>query len=433
MNRNHPRVLVVDDEEAIRDLLQEMLPAEGYEVVTARDGAEGIELVKAERSKFDLILIDLMMPKIDGIEVLRSVKQCDPDIGALMITGYTSVDAAVRCMRLGACDYITKPFSRAEIAGRLDEAFRKRRLMLKNKQLIRKLKQRNCELDQIRDIVEQWNVHFEQKVGLQTQKLQESAALQQELVDSERTGAVGEMAAQIGHELNNCICCIGGNAQMIPNDIQAGALSRAVENAECINKSAARMKRFAKELMNLTGTKMEKELCDINALVLETLQFLKPQNRYDDIVFVTDLEADLPPILADPGRIQQVLLNLFNNSVDAMGAGEIRIRTAHNPAEDRIDLSVRDTGPGIPKTIQKKVFDPYFTTREKGHGFGLSVSCRIVKNHHGTIEVESEVGQGATFRIALPVNGKAGSEKQRLHSGILAVPEMSGTGSPAVG
>ena len=94
---------------------------------------------------------------------------------------------------------------------------------------------------------------------------------------------------------------------------------------------------------------------------------------------------------------------------------------------------MRDTGPGMPKSIQKKLFDPHFTMGKNGHGLGLSVCSRIVKNHHGTIEVESEVGQGATFRIALPVNGKAGSEKQRLHSGILAVPEMSGTISQAAG
>ncbi|RKY69082.1 MAG: hypothetical protein DRP97_05660 [Candidatus Latescibacterota bacterium] len=548
MDKNHPRVLVVDDEEDIRYILREMLYAEGYEVVSARNGAEGIERVKAERSKFDLILIDLMMPEIDGIQVLRSVKQCDPDIGAVMITGYASVDSAVRCMKLGAFDYITKPFRKIEIAGRLNEAFQKRRLLLKNKQLVRKLEQRNCELDQTRKEIEQWNLLLERKVGLQTQKLQETVdfqqsifhairdgifildgelrvvdvnpemlqafhlktrdqavgkpcyevfqgrtnvcdgcpcraafetgslqthrmsiqapqghqatyydlfiypmaegdetakkiivyarnvteavALQQQLIYSERMAAMGEMAAQIGHELNNYLGGIWGNAQLIPVNIHAGALNRAIEKADLIYENVARMECFTKGLMNLTGTSMEKGVCDLNTLVQETLQFLKPQNRYDDITFVTDLEADLPRIQADPSQIQQVLLNLINNSGDAMEAGEIRVHTAHHPLEDQIELSVSDTGPGIPKAIQEKVFEPHFSMRKNGHGFGLSVCYRIVENHHGTIAVESEVGKGATFRIFLPVHGKADKETQRLDSGALVAPE-TGTGSSA--
>ncbi|OPX23404.1 MAG: hypothetical protein B1H02_05035 [Candidatus Latescibacteria bacterium 4484_107] len=489
MDKNHPRVLVVDDEEDIRYILREMLYAEGYEVVSARNGAEGIERVKAERSKFDLILIDLMMPEIDGIQVLRSVKQCDPDIGAVMITGYASVDSAVRCMKLGAFDYITKPFRKIEIAGRLNEAFQKRRLLLKNKQLVRKLEQRNCELDQTRKEIEQWNLLLERKVGLQTQKLQETVDFQQSIFHAIRDGifildgelrvvdvnpemlqafhlktrdqAVGKPCYEVfqgrtnvcdgcpcraafetgslqthrmsiqapqGHQAN--LGGIWGNAQLIPVNIHAGALNRAIEKADLIYENVARMECFTKGLMNLTGTSMEKGVCDLNTLVQETLQFLKPQNRYDDITFVTDLEADLPRIQADPSQIQQVLLNLINNSGDAMEAGEIRVHTAHHPLEDQIELSVSDTGPGIPKAIQEKVFEPHFSMRKNGHGFGLSVCYRIVENHHGTIAVESEVGKGATFRIFLPVHGKADKETQRLDSGALVAPE-TGTGSSA--
>ncbi|MCK5118318.1 MAG: response regulator [Candidatus Latescibacteria bacterium] len=550
MDKNHPRVLVVDDEEDIRYILHEILYAEGYEVVSARNGAEGIERVEAERSKFDLILIDLIMPEIDGIQVLRNVKQCDPDIGAVMMTGYASVDSAVRCMKLGAYDYITKPFRKIEITVKLDEAFQKRRLMLNNKQLIRKLEQKNCELDQIRKKIEQWNVHLEQKVGLQTKKLHEgtdflqsifhairdgifildgklrvvdvnpemlqafhlktrdqavgkpcyqafrgcadvcdgcpcraafetgspqthrvsiqsplghqatyydlfihpladgdetakkiivyarnvteAVDLQQQLIYSERMAAMGEMAAQIGHELNNYLGGIWGNAQLIPVNIHAGALNRAVEKADLIYENAARMERFTKGLMNLSGTSMKKGFCDLNALVQETLQFLKPQNRYDEIVFVTDLEARLPRIQADPSQIQQILLNLINNSADAMESGEVRVHTAHHPLEDQIELSVSDTGPGIPKALQEKVFEPHFSMRENGHGFGLSVCYRIAENHHGTIEVESEVGKGAMFRILLPVNGKEDMHLQRSDSGVLAAPGIPESGSPVV-
>lgn len=178
MDMNHRRVLVVDDEEDVRYALYEVLYAEGYEVVTAEDGVEGIERVKAARSigeKFDLILIDLVMPEIDGIQVLRTVKQLDPDIGTVMITGHASVDTAVRCMRLGAYDYITKPFRAREITARLGEAFEKQRLILENKQLVRQLEQRNNELERARKEIERWNKTLEQEVGQQTQELKETA------------------------------------------------------------------------------------------------------------------------------------------------------------------------------------------------------------------------------------------------------------------
>ena len=100
--------------------------------------------------------------------------------------------------------------------------------------------------------------------------------------------------------------------------------------------------------------------------------------------------------------------------------------------EDQIELSVSDTGPGIPKALQEKVFEPHFSMRENGHGFGLSVCYRIAENHHGTIEVESEVGKGAMFRILLPVNGKEDMHLQRPDSGVLAAPGIPESGSPVV-
>jgi len=539
MEINHPRMLVVDDEEDIRYVLQEMLHAEGYEVATAEGGHEGIERVKAGISieeKFDLILIDLVMPEIDGIQMLRTVKQLDPDIGTVMITGYASVDTAVRCMRLGAYDYITKPFRMSEVTARIEEAFHKHRLILKTKQLVQELEQKNSELDRVRTEIEQWNKTLEQKVGQQTQELKETAEflscvfhaitdgifildreftivdvnpgilriyglqsreqavgercykayrgrtevcdgcpcrttfktgdpqnqrtsiqdpqgqsttwdfftypligedgavekiivyarnvteeaqLQQQLIYSERMAAMGEMAAQIGHELNNYLGGIWGNAQLIPINIRSGALNRAIEKADLIYENVARMERFTKRLMDFTGVHVQKMPCDLNAIVQETFQFLKPQNRYDRIAFATELEENLPRIQADPNQIQQVLLNLFSNSADAMQEGEIRVRTAYDPAGDWIELSVSDNGPGIPEAIQAKVFEPHFSMRKNGHGFGLSVCYRIVEGHRGTIEVESEVGKGTTFRIRLPGHEETRVETEGLDSGTV--------------
>lgn len=204
---------------------------------------------------------------------------------------------------------------------------------------------------------------------------------------------------------------------MIPINIRGGALDEAIQKADLIHENAARMERFTKGLMNFTDISVQKMPCDLNAIVQETIRFLKPQNRYDRIAFATELAENLPRVHADPNQIHQVLLNLFNNSADAMEEGEIRVRTRYDSAGEWVELSVGDNGPGIPEAIQAKVFEPHFSMRENGHGFGLSVCYRIVEGHDGTIGVESEAGKGSTFRIRLPVYERTRVETKAFDSG----------------
>jgi len=147
--------------------------------------------------------------------------------------------------------------------------------------------------------------------------------------------------------------------------------------------------------------------------VRRTADFVRPQNKFDQVEFALELGEGLPAITADPGQLQQVFINLFQNAAEAMiekGTTEKRITvtTGWERAGDTVLLRVSDNGPGMSRAILEKVFEPTFTTKPTGHGFGLSTCYRIAAAHRGRIWAESEVGRGATFALTLPVGGQAG-------------------------
>ena len=162
--------------------------------------------------------------------------------------------------------------------------------------------------------------------------------------------------------------------------------------------------------MEFSRAEMKVERVDLNGLVQRSVEFVRPQNRFDTVEWDLKLSAMLPELRADPGQLQQVLLNLFINAADAMHDDGlprrvITVRTEHDERRRRIRLVVSDTGPGIPAALLPKVFEPHFTTKIEGHGFGLSTSYRIVTNHGGQIVAESAPGQGAFFTVTLPLDG----------------------------
>ena len=144
----------------------------------------------------------------------------------------------------------------------------------------------------------------------------------------------------------------------------------------------------------------------VNTVLEECVSFLENEARYRNITIERELSSDIPAIPSDPSQLQQVFLNLLNNSIDAIGKdGKVTLHTEHQPQSNFLIVKIADTGPGIPKEVLAKIFDPFFTTKEvgKGTGLGLSISYSIVEKLGGTITVESEVDKGTTFTIALPI------------------------------
>jgi signal transduction histidine kinase len=229
------------------------------------------------------------------------------------------------------------------------------------------------------------------------------------LIHIERMAAKGEMAAEIGHELRNQLSAISGRAQMLLRDSERQAFAAVPRHAQIILEQSKRMEMLSKGLMDFSSSELCIERVDVNALAQRSTEFVRSQNRFDAVEWDLRLAGDVPELRADPGQLQQVLLNLFINAADAMqenGASRkvISVRTQFDERARQVTIVVSDTGPGIPLIHRARVFEPHFTTKPEGHGFGLSTSHRILANHGGTISVESTPGRGATFTLTLPIH-----------------------------
>ncbi len=233
---------------------------------------------------------------------------------------------------------------------------------------------------------------------------------QNHLIHTERMAAKGEMAAEIGHELRNQLAGISGRAQMLLKDAEREAFASVPRHAQIILDQTRRMESMSKGLMDFSSAELKMERLDLNGLIQRSVEIVRPQNRFDSVEWDLKLYSGMPDMRADPGQIQDVLINLFMNAADAMSENgkhrkRIVVTTEFDERIQQVRLVVTDTGSGIKSTVLPKVFEPHFTTKVDGHGFGLSTSYRIITNHGGQISASSPPGAGATFTITLPQHG----------------------------
>jgi len=230
--------------------------------------------------------------------------------------------------------------------------------------------------------------------------------LQRKLSHSEKLAAVGQVSAAMAHEIGTPLNSIFGHLQLITEE--ADLKAEAKKRIELIKGQMDRVVGILQHL--LASSRMPASnpvLIDINKVIMELLSLTAPGMTLKKVTPRTDLNPDIPRVLADPHQIQQVLLNLISNSIDAMpGGGSLTIATSRD--DSTLKISVKDTGHGIPKENLRKVFEPFFTTKSEGHGsgLGLAICQEIVKAHGGKIEVESTENLGTEFRVFLPATGQ---------------------------
>ncbi len=239
------------------------------------------------------------------------------------------------------------------------------------------------------------------------------AASDELVMQSSKMAALGKMAAGIAHEINNPLAVIGEKAGWIKDLLGMEDVSKSEnfqELSDAVNKIEYHVVRAKTVTHRLLGfaRRMEPlaERVSINSVLEESIEFLKNEARYRNIEIVANYAPDLPLTTTDPTQLQQVLLNLLNNAIDAIGKdGEITINTRSIPKNNILTIEIHDNGPGIPKDLVDKIFDPFFTTKEvgKGTGLGLSISYSIIEKLGGRIMVASEEGKGTSFTIYLPV------------------------------
>jgi len=227
------------------------------------------------------------------------------------------------------------------------------------------------------------------------------------LIYSQNLVAKGEMAAYIGHELNNYLAIIMNNAELLSMHLKKGDLVKLERNSKAIQDIVDRMKRFTEGMVDFSKLETKITEYDLRILIEDLVFSLKPQETFSKIRFQTSFDPALPPLPMDVGQIQQVLLNLFNNAAEAMHSqetspGTLSIATTYVKREEMAEIKVSDTGSGVPPELLSRIFEPHFTTKQSGHGFGLVICEKIIKNHKGVINVESSPS-GTTFTITLPV------------------------------
>jgi PAS domain S-box-containing protein len=234
--------------------------------------------------------------------------------------------------------------------------------------------------------------------------------MERRLVHSERLSAMGEMAGEIGHELNNYLMAIGGRAELIVAALEGDAdprrLVKIKRGAEIIAEQVGEMRRLTDGLLDASRKESSPTDVDLSELVERTIEFVKPQNRFDGITIEQTLAEGPLRVFADPQQIRQVVLNLLTNAAEATrertaSGGTIRVATVRGATSATIRVS--DEGTGIPEHVRDRIFEPHFTTKPKGHGFGLAVCHRVVANHGGVITAESPRAGGAVFTVRLPL------------------------------
>jgi two-component system, NtrC family, sensor kinase len=236
----------------------------------------------------------------------------------------------------------------------------------------------------------------------------ERKKLETRMLQSEKLSAVGQLAAGVAHEINNPLGIILGFAQSIKSQAKPDDPSRT--GLDFIEKETIRCKDLVQNLLVFSRASRteQREQIDINTTIEGALSLVNAQSRVKNIELVKEFAPNLPQLQANRNQIQQVLINLCNNAMDAMSkSGQIVVRTGEKfrNGQNWITFQVQDTGSGIPKDIQSKIFEPFFTTKEvgKGTGLGLSLIFEIIQKHNGTVELTSEVGVGTTFTVYLPI------------------------------
>ena len=229
----------------------------------------------------------------------------------------------------------------------------------------------------------------------------ERRTAERRVMAAEQLAAVGTLVAGLAHEIGTPMGVIQGHARLLEKAVQG---EKAKWRLTTIQEQIARISRIIQSLLNMARPKAtERVEVDLGSLLETTLSFLQEKLHRNRVRVIRDL-APTPSITGDPERLQQLLLNLFLNAVDAMqDGGELRIRLAPN-GSGGASIWIGDTGVGIPANELDRIFDAFHTTKEagKGNGLGLTVARRIVADHHGTLAVESVVGEGTEFQIQLP-------------------------------
>jgi two-component system, NtrC family, sensor kinase len=414
------RILIVDDEQMLRSLFSMQLSGR-YLCDTAANYNEAVSLLG--RQTYSLVITDLIMPGLGGTELMREVHARFPDTAVIVVSGVNRSQRVLDALRLGAYDYLIKPFDGDVLELSVERALERRALLRDASHYKRDLERRNGELHET-------NARLER--------------LQAQIVQSEKMASLGQLAAGIAHELNNPSGFIYGNMQMLGECVlglerllsfyegvrlspEEGAALRAlkaeVDYEHTLNdlhsiigdcrEGAERIRDVVQNLRTFSRLdEAEFKKVDIHDGLESTLRLL---SRFfiSGTVTLRREYGRLPPVDCYAGQLNQVWMNLLANAAHAVKCGGV-VSVSTESRGDSVIVRVRDTGCGIAPENLPRIFDPFFTTKPvgEGTGLGLSVTYGIIERHGGAIEVESRLGEGTVFTVTIPVDARRGAVRE---------------------
>jgi two-component system NtrC family sensor kinase len=379
-------ILIVDDERSMVRLLEQLLAHAGYQKLSGTsDPREVVRL--CDELEPDLVMLDLRMPHLDGIEVLHQLKRrrAETYLPVLVLTADVSRESKRAALEAGASDFVTKPFEQTELLLRV-------RNLLEMRFLHRDLRRQNETLE----------VQIQERTH--------------QLLEAGKLATMGNLLAGVAHELNSPLSVILGQVGLFS---QTGVDPKARARVKDIGEAAERCVRIVRSFLTMARRHPpERGHVSLNDLLREAVELLSFELRIASIEIVYDLERDLPLVWADGHQLRQVIVNLVTNArqavQDSAPPRQLRLATRYDERRSSVGIEVADSGPGIPAEVRARVFEPFFTTKPDGEGTGLGLALvrGIVEGHGGSIEIESAPGEGARFIISLPLGAPPESQEE---------------------
>lgn len=497
------KLLLVDDEEAIVRVLSVSLKSDGYDVIPAYSGQEGLELF--EKNIPPIVLTDIKMPGMDGLELLRRIKNENPDTEVIVITGHGDMDSAIEALRYGASDFINKPVRDEALTIALKRA--REKIAIKNQlkaytndlehmcqiateevrrksdfqdklitssndgivatdenghivtfnpgaeaifgytrfEVIRKMK-----FDELypEEIAEEFKSGFRRKRDMKGwgwkevtivnkdgtrvpvrfsgtllyekdnvigsvgffQDLREIKRLQQELVNSERLAAIGQTVARLAHYIKNILTGLKGGTYIVNIGLDKNDTDKLRTGWSMVQRNIGRVSYLVMDLLTYSKEREpDYRNCFPNDIAEDVCELMETKATQNQIELIRDFDPAIGELCMDPDAIHRCLLNFVSNAIDAClfdldleKKWRVSVQTAF-ANDSAVKFEVTDNGGGMTDEVREKLFTAFFSTKGgKGTGLGLLVTQKLVHEHGGKIEVESEPGRGSTFTMILP-------------------------------
>jgi signal transduction histidine kinase len=370
------KILLIEDNPGDARLIREMLAEvrSGTFVLECADRlSTGLERLAA--GGIDVVLLDLSLPDGQGLDTFVRAHAQASGVPIVVLTGLDDEALAVQAVQKGAQDYLVK--------GHAD-----------GYSLTRAIRYA-IERQRAEEALKEYSERLEEMVEERTKELRDA---QERLIRAERLAAVGQLAASVGHELRDPLSIIKNCAYYLNMKLRDPD-ERAKKHIKIMEMEIARSNKTINNLLSFAqDEKPTLQKTQINTIMKGALSRNPvPQS----VAVITKLGEDLLPLMADPGQIEQVFINMISNAAQAMSDGG-RLEISTKAEDGFIITEFKDNGYGIPEENLEKIFEPLFTTKAKGIGLGLAVSKQLIEAHEGTIEVESQVGKGSTFTVRLP-------------------------------